>query len=123
MATRRAGRRPERLAEQVRQAVTTFLQEDARDPRIGLVTITRVRVGADLQRATVLFVVHGDAAAQAQSLDGLTHAAVAIRRRLAETLRVRTVPEIVFEPDRGLEHARRIEQLLATLRKDEGAGP
>ncbi len=117
------GRRAQRLAEQVRQVVTTFLQEEARDPRIGLVTITKVTVTTDLQRAVVDFVVHGDAGVQAETLLGLTNAAGAVRRRLAESLRTRLVPEVVFMPDKGVEHLQRIEQLLAGLRKPGDAAP
>ncbi len=124
MASRSSGRRrPERLAEQIRQVVTAFLQGEARDPRIGLVTITKVTVTADLQRAVVAFVVHGDAGVQAETQLGLNHATGAVRRRLAESLRTRLVPEVVFEADKGVEHLQRIEQLLAGLRKPEDAGP
>lgn len=111
--------RPRRVAEQVRQVVTAFLQEDARDPRIGFVTVTGVDITPDLARAVVRFVVHGGDTERQQTMEGLAHAAVAIRRRLGGTLRLRTVPEVVFEPDRGLEHAARIERLLASLRKPE----
>lgn len=121
MASRSPNRRPQRVAEQIRAVVTAFLQEEARDPRIGLVTITSVAIGRDLQRAEVRFVVHGDDAVKTQTLEGLTHAVPAVRRRLGEALRLRLVPEVVFTPDRGLEHAARIEQLLAGLKKPEDA--
>ncbi len=117
------GRRPERLAEQIRGEVAAFLQGEARDPRIGLVTVTRVRVSPDLQRAVVQFVVHGDDAVQAQTREGLSAAAAAVRRRIAANLRLRTVPDVVFEPDRGLEHATRIDRLLADLRRPEDPSP
>ena len=110
------GRRPRRVAEQVRQVVTQFLQEEARDPRIGLVTVTSVDVTVDLQRAVIHYVVHGGADQQVQTSEGLGAAVVAVRRRIGERLELRTVPEVVFEPDKGREHAARIEQLLAELR-------
>lgn len=100
----------------MRRVVTAFLHEEARDPRIGLVTITDVRVTADLQRATVRFVVHGEGSG---ALEGLRAAAPAIRRRIGAEIRLRTVPELAFEWDRGLEHAQRIERLLASLKKGE----
>jgi len=115
-------RRPKRLAEQIRQVVTAFLQGEARDPRIGLVTITGVELTGDLQHAVVRFVVHGSDEQRAHTLEGLTAAAAAIRRRLADTLQVRLVPEVTFEPDKGVEHAARIEQLLSELHKPEGTG-
>jgi ribosome-binding factor A len=117
------GRRPQRVAEQVRVVVTAFLQEEARDPRIGFVTVTGVELTADLQRAVVRYTVHGDDAARTQTQEGLEAAAVAVRRRLGEALRLRVVPELVFRADLGQEHAQHIEALLAKLRGTEGQGP
>jgi ribosome-binding factor A len=113
------GRRPRRVAEQIRQVVTQFLNEEARDPRIGLVTVTSVDVTVDLQRAVIHYVVHGGPDQQVQTREGLGAAVVAVRRRIGEHLELRTVPEVSFEADKGREHAARIEQLLADLHKPE----
>jgi ribosome-binding factor A len=117
------GHRSRRAAEAVRETVTAFLSEEARDPRIGMVTVTNVRVTGDLQRAVVSFVVHGDEKARQDTLVGLTHAASAVRRRLGERLQLRLVPEVVFELDRGLEHAARIDALLADLNRPGEPAP
>ena len=74
------GHRSRRAAEAVRETVTAFLSEEARDPRIGMVTVTNVHVTGDLQRAVVSFVVHGDEQARRDTLEGLSHAASAVRR-------------------------------------------
>jgi ribosome-binding factor A len=116
------GRRAQRVAEQVRQAVTAFLQGEARDPRIGLVTVTGVDLSADLQRAFVRYLVHGGDEERSRTQEGLDAAAPAVRRRLGEALRLRVVPEVVFAADRGFEHAARIERLLAELRRHGGGG-
>lgn len=116
------GRRPQRVAEQVRQVVTAFLQEEARDPRIGFVTVIGVDLTSDLQHAVVRYTVHGDEAARAQTQEGLEHAAVAVRRRIGEALRLRVVPEVVFRADLGQQHAQHIEALLSKLRGTEGEG-
>lgn len=116
------GRRPRRVAEQVRQVVTAFLQEEARDPRIGFVTVTAVELSGDLQHAVVRYTVHGDDAARAQTQGGLEAAAVAVRRRIGEALRLRVVPEVVFRADLGQQHAQHIESLLSRLRDTEGQG-
>ena len=113
------GRRSRRVAEQVRQVVTRFLQEEARDPRIGFVTVTGVEITTDLHYATVHYVVHGGPDEQVATQYGLGKAALAIRRRIGESLELRIVPELVFELDKGHEHATRIEQLLAGLKKPE----
>ena len=107
------------MAEQIRQVVTAFLQAEARDPRIGLVTVTLVEVTQDLQHATVHYVVHGDAAQQELTSQGLAAAAAAVRRRIGDAMELRVVPEVVFRPDKGHEHASRIEQLLSSLKKPE----
>ena len=113
---RTPGRRPQRVAEAIREAAAEFLQSQARDPRIGMVTVTNVRVTADLKRAVVAVMVHGDAAAKQQSIRALAHAAPAVRREIGGRLRLKTVPEVVFELDRDMERATRIDQLLAELR-------
>jgi len=118
-----SGWRPRRVAEAVRETVTDFLREEARDPRIGMVTITDVEVSGDLQHAIVRFVVHGDAKEREDTLEGLTNAVPAVRRRLGGRLRLRLVPELVFEPDLAQDHAQRIETLLAKLRRQEDPPP
>ena len=113
------GRRPRRVAEQVRQVVTAFLTEEARDPRIGLVTVTNVEITRDLSRATVSYVVHGDADQREKTQEGLEAAAVAVRRRLGSELQLRVVPEVVFKLDTGSEHMAHIARLLAGLDRPE----
>lgn len=101
----------------VREVVARFLALEARDPRIGLVTVTRVESTGDLSRATIWYVVHGDDAVKAATAEGLAAAAAAVRREVGRELRLRVVPEIVFAADAGAQHASRIEELLAQLRE------
>ncbi len=119
---RTPGRRPQRVAEAIREAVAGFLQGQARDPRIGLVTVTGVRVTADLKRAVVTVMVHGDEEARKRSLKALGHAAGAIRHVIGGRLRLKTLPEVVFEPDLDQERAARVDRLLAELRQAGGEG-
>jgi ribosome-binding factor A len=116
---RTPGRRPQRVAEAIREAVAEFLTAEARDPRIGLVTVTAVKVTPDLKRAVVAVMVHGDAAAKEQSRRALIHAAGAIRRVIGDRLRLKSVPEVAFELDHELERAARVDALLAQLRQGE----
>ncbi len=120
---RTPGRRPQRVAEAIREAVAEFLQAGARDPRIGMVTVTSVKVTADLKRAVVGVMVHGDDDAKAQSLKALAHAAPAFRREIGGRLTLKTVPEVVFELDRDQERAARIDALLAQLRSPGEPAP
>lgn len=111
-------RRPEQIGETVRQVVADALVHEVRDPRVGFVTVTGVRVTNELSHATVQVSVMGEEADKAKALEGLKSAAGFLRSRLTKALSTRTVPELHFELDRGLEKAARINQLLGELRHD-----
>ena len=105
-------RRAARMAEQIREHVAELIASKLKDPRIGFVTVTRVDLTADQRLARILVGVLGDAEAKKKSLVGLTQAAGFVRRELAQRLRMRFVPEVEFEYDRGLEATDRVAQLL-----------
>jgi ribosome-binding factor A len=114
-----SNRRPEQVAETLRQVVTDALMREVRDPRVGFVTVTGVQVTSDLSHATVMVSVPGDEAARERAVEGLRSAAGFLRSRAAKTLTTRTVPELHFELDRGLAHAARIDELLNEIRREE----
>lgn len=115
-----SSRRPEQVAETIRQVVADLLvRGDVRDPRVGTVTVTRVEVTRDLSHARVYVSAPGDDDARTQAIEGLQSAAGFLRSRLARVLTTRTVPEIHIESDRGLEHAARINELLEGIRREE----
>lgn len=117
-------RRPEQIGETVRQVVADALVHEVRDPRVGFVTVTGVRVTNELSHATVQVSVMGEEADKVRALEGLKSAAGFLRSRLTRALSTRTVPELHFELDRGLEKAARINQLLGEIREGQaGAGP
>ncbi len=118
------GRRPQRVAEAIREVIAPFLQTELRDPRItGLVTVTAVRVTPDLKHAIVGVAIHGDEAERARTLEGLESAAGLARHEVARKLTLKTVPAIAFEIDRGVDYATRIEAVLASLRRAEDRDP
>jgi ribosome-binding factor A len=114
-----SSRRPEQMAETVRQVITDALTREVRDPRVGFVTITGVLVTNDLSHARVMVSVPGEETEKARALEGLQSAAGFLRSRAARALTTRTVPELHFELDRGLEHAARINELLNTIRQED----
>ena len=113
-------RRPEQVAERIREVLAETLTRELRDPRVGLVTLTRVEVSGDLSHAAVYVMVPGDEAARQLALEGLRSAGGFLRTRVAKSLATRTIPELRFELDRGLEHAARINAVLADLRREGG---
>jgi ribosome-binding factor A len=107
-----ASKRIARLNEQLKRELSELIRREVRDPRIGPVSVTRVQVSADLSVARVFVLLAGSEAARVASLNGLDAAAAFLRRTLGRMLRVRRVPELRFQEDRSLEHARRIESIL-----------
>jgi ribosome-binding factor A len=116
-----SSRRPEQVAETLRQVITDALAREVRDPRVGFVTITAVLVSGDLSHARVMVSVPGEDADKSRALEGLESAAGFLRTRVARALTTRTVPELHFELDRGLEHAARINELLNTIKRGDQA--
>src|SRR5688572_24729758 len=116
-------RRPDRVAEAIREEVATFLAEDVKDPRVqGLVTVTGVDITRDLRHAKVFVSVLGSDVERAATYEGLASVASHLRSRVGRALRLRVAPELVFKEDQSVAHAARIESLLAGLR-DEPAPP
>ena len=114
-----SSRRPEQMAETLRQVITDALAREVRDPRVGFVTVTAVLVSNDLSHARVMVSVPGEDAEKERALEGLQSAAGFLRSRAARALTTRTVPELHFELDRGLEHAARINELLNTIKRED----
>jgi ribosome-binding factor A len=114
-----SSRRPEQVGETLRQVITDALAREVRDPRVGFVTVTGVLVSNDLSHARVMVSVPGEDNDKSRALEGLQSAAGFLRSRAARTLTTRSVPELHFELDRGLEHAARINALLNTIRRED----
>jgi ribosome-binding factor A len=115
---RRPHHRPERLAALVQETLAQAIATTLKDPRVGFVTITGVRVTPDGHHATVRVSVLGTEEEKGRALTGLEHARGFLRTRLAADLDLRVTPELRFELDRGLEHAQRIDALLDQIRHD-----
>jgi len=123
-----ASKRIARLNEQLKREIAELVRTDVRDPRVGLVSVTAVQVATDLGSARVFVRVLGGDAERVESLEGLVAAAPFLRRALGQILHIRRIPELRFEEDRTMEHARRIEQILSEVLpvvpvEDEGGEP
>lgn len=113
MARHRGERiRPERVAEQLRVDVAGILQREVKDPRLGLVTCTRVDVTNDLRHAKLYVSVLGDEDERAGSMEALRSATGYVRRLLSRRLGLRASPEIVFVFDPSVEYGIRLEGLI-----------
>ena len=116
-------KRTARLNEQLKREIAELVRTGVRDPRVGLVSVTGVQVSADLSFARVFVRILGDDAERAEGMEGLQAAAPFIRRALGQELHIRRIPELRFQEDRSMEHAQRIEEILAeVLPEDEDEG-
>jgi ribosome-binding factor A len=109
-------RRTDRVAEQIRAELARLLRAEVSDPRIGLVTLTRVDVSPDLRNAFVFWsrLDTADAGRLRESAAGLESAARFARRRLAELLPIKRVPALEFRYDPSLKLG---DRTLAKLRE------
>lgn len=114
-----ARRRPERVATLVHETLADALTSLVKDPRVGFVTVTAVRVSPDCTHANVRVSVMGSEDDKRRAMQGLESAKGFLRTHLAQTLTLRTAPELHFRLDRGLEHAARIDQILEQLKHEE----
>jgi ribosome-binding factor A len=110
------GSRPDRVADQIRAELAGLLTREVKDPGIGFVTITSVRVTADLQLARVYYSSLGDETARRQTKRALERALPFLRRQIAARLRLRRAPELAFHFDDSLDRQDRIEEILREIR-------
>jgi ribosome-binding factor A len=105
--------RARRLAGRIKQIVATVIEMQIKDPRLGMVTITDVRVTGDLHDATVFYTVFGDEAERVASAAALESAKGVLRSEVGRQTGVRFTPTLTFTLDALPDNARQIDDLLA----------
>jgi ribosome-binding factor A len=113
-------RRTEKISQLLREEMARVLREEATDPRLALVTLTRIDVAPDLSNAVVYWSVMGDNSEERidEVSDGLDSAAGFLRRRLARALSLRRTPELRFKHDASIELGSDTLSLLRSLSDD-----
>ncbi len=117
-----AGRRGERIARIIREEASRVVLYELGDPRIGFVTVTRVKVSADLSHARVYVSVYGDDEAREQTMKVLIRAVKVVKRACGPRLKTRIMPQIEFEFDPSVAGAIRIRQLIKEARASDPDG-
>src|SRR5690625_5435553 len=107
--------RANRVAEQIKIEISDIINNKIKDPRIGFLTITDVEVTGDLQQAKVFFSVLGDEEEREETLLGLSKANGFIRSEIGQRIRLRKVPEIIFEYDVAHEYGNNIDRKSTRL--------
>ncbi len=108
-------RRPERLAEALREQITEIVGFEMDDPRLVAVTVTDVRVSENMRDAKVFVVVQGDESEIRAALKALQNAATFVRQQVALNLDLRHAPHVNFMRDTVEENAVRIDNLIQDL--------
>jgi ribosome-binding factor A len=117
------GKRSEKVADLIHKEISDLLVRTVKDPRIGLITITKVKVAEDCRSARIYFSVPGSDEEREKSLQGLSSATGYIRRELARRINLRYTPEIAFEFDPSIEYAIHIGEVLQSLQKEREEDP
>jgi ribosome-binding factor A len=112
------GTRPSRVREEFREILAEEILK-LKDPRVGFVTVTGVKVTPDLRRAIVVYTALGDEKDRKATAAGLRSATAHLRRVLGRQIRLKTLPVLEFEEDETAETADRIERLIQQLHEGE----
>lgn len=111
--------RKSRVADGVRDEVAMIIAREIRDPRLGFVTVIRVEMPVDQSVAKIYVSPMGDARTQLESMRALHHSRGFVRKLLSQRMRTRTVPEIMFVQDKGLDNAERVGEIMAGWKAEE----
>ena len=111
-------RRPERVADILRDEISQIVGYELEDPRLTMVTVTDVRLSENLKAARVYVTVAGNEEEHRLALAALRHAAPYVRKQLSLSLNLPRTPEIHFIRDRVEEEGERVDKLLEEIERD-----
>ncbi len=106
--------RTARIGDEIKKVVGMLIEREVKDPRIGFVTVTGVKVSRDLSVAAV-YVTAGEMDDPEEIMAGLSAAAGFLRKRLGESIKLRNTPELRFVYDRSLDRGFQMDALLKRL--------
>lgn len=115
------GDRAARVADRIKEVIAKRLDKGLRDPRVGFVTITDVRVTGDLQHASVFYTVYGTDEERAETAAGLKAATGMLRTEVGKNLNTRLTPSLEFIADAIPENAASIASLLREAQERDDA--
>src|ERR1044071_3947310 len=111
-------RRPERVADMLREEIMQIVGYELEDPRVQAVTVTDVRLSDNLRDASVYVLVEGSEDEIVAALSALRHAAPYVRKQVGFALQLRHTPEIHFVRDTVEERGARVDKLLQGIERE-----
>lgn len=104
-------KRTDRIAEMIQRKLAQIIPQEVKDPRLtGFVTISAVKVAADLGHAKIYFTVLDEDKQLATTI--LNSAASYLRSALSRSITLRTVPQLHFIYDESIEYGQRLSRLI-----------
>jgi ribosome-binding factor A len=105
--------RTRRVGEQMQRELASLLQEELKDPRLGMISVSGVEVSRDLAHARVYISVLGGTETVSETLGILNKAAGFLRHQLGQRMRLRVIPQLRFLYDESLAEGARMDALIA----------
>ena len=112
--------RLQRLSEVVRQRASRVILYELKDPRLGFVTVTKVKLARDLTQCTVYWSIMGTAGEKSKTAHALDDALGYVQSAVAKEMGTRKTPRLYFKYDPSMENAQKVYDILAKLKKERG---
>ncbi|MBU3959175.1 MAG: 30S ribosome-binding factor RbfA [Candidatus Omnitrophica bacterium] len=109
--------RQEKINKAIKKEISSIIHGELKDPRLGFITVTKVELTPDLRLAKVFFSVLGQNQDYQKTRQALDSALGFIRRLIAQRIRLRFAPELIFKEDRSSEHSVKIQEILDEIKK------
>jgi ribosome-binding factor A len=119
------GNRRQRIESEMQRVLAMLISREVKDPRVGLATVTAVRLANDMGSARIFVLPFGGAAGGgdgASLIEGLTRAAGFLRGEVGRSLKLRHAPQLEFELDETFDRAARLSALIADAVKNDSSG-
>ncbi|HHB0013675.1 TPA: 30S ribosome-binding factor RbfA [Staphylococcus aureus] len=111
--------RAERVGEQMKKELMDIINYKVKDPRVGFITITDVVLTNDLSQAKVFLTVLGNDKEVENTFKALDKAKGFIKSELGSRMRLRIMPELMYEYDQSIEYGNKIERMIQDLHKQD----
>ena len=112
--------RLKRLTHLVHRRASEVVLYELKDPRLGFVTVTRVKLSGDLRHAVIYYSVVGSDGDRSKTAHALEHASGHVQTQIAKAMQTRVTPLVRFEYDEGIEGSVRVSQILSELKSELG---
>jgi ribosome-binding factor A len=112
--------RLKRLSELVKERAARAILYELKDPRLGFITVTRVKLAQDLTQCVVYWSVIGTPGEKSKTSHALEDARGFVQSAVAKEMGTRKTPRLFFKFDPALERAQKVNEILAKLRRERG---